>query len=377
MIQGRSCLSSVSGITPFKPALQIKRELGLSTLDRMGANENPLGPSPKAIAAMVAAAQEAHYYPDAGSWELRRALADRIGWPVEGIVVEAGITGLLRVSVEAFCEPGDRVVYPWPSYANYPLTLLPLGATPVPVQGKGLEPDWEGIAREAQTAKMVWLCNPNNPTGLQYGNDQIRWLLERVPEGCLVMVDEAYHEFGDQASALELLREGFPSGGNLLRGSNRSLLGGCPPIVVLRTFAKAYGLAGLRVGYGVMPPAVADWFNRAREPFQVSSIAQAAALAALDDQEHLDKSIQVVREGRAFLAAECAKLGITVVPSAANFLLLHIGTDCRPLAGALLKQGIMVRATDDIFALPGYLRVTVGTRAMNERFIAALAALRG
>lgn len=356
MIQGRSCLAAITGVTPFKPALQIKRELGLTQLDRMGANENPLGPSPKAIAAMVAAAQEAQYYPDAGSWDLRRELASRFNWPVEGIVVEAGITGLLRVSVEAFCEPGARVLYPWPSYANYPLTVLPLGATPVPVPGKGLEPDWDGIAREAQTAKLVWLCNPNNPTGLQYGNTEIRWLLERLPAGCLLMVDEAYHEYGDQASAIELLREGHS-------------------IVVMRTFAKAYGLAGLRVGYGLMPPAIADWFNRAREPFQVSSIAQAAALAALDDQEHLDRSIQVVREGRAFIAAECAKLGVTVIPSASNFVLLHVGTDCRPLAGALLKQGIMVRATDDIFALPGYLRVTVGTRAMNERFVAALSSL--
>lgn len=356
MIKGRSCLSAISGVTPFKPAMQIKRELGLTQLDRMGANENPLGPSPKAIAAMVAAAQEAQFYPDAGAWEVRGALANRFDWPVDGIVVEAGITGLLRVAVEAFCEPGDRVVYPWPSYANYPLTVLPLGATPAPVQGKGLEPDWEGIAREAQTAKLVWLCNPNNPTGLQYGNAEIRWLLERLPGGCLLMVDEAYHEYGDQASAFELLREGAP-------------------IVVMRTFAKAYGLAGLRAGYGLMPPAIADWFNRAREPFQVSSIAQAAALAALDDQEHLDRSIQVVREGRAFLAEECAKLGITMVPSAANFMLLHFGTDCRPLAGALLKQGIMVRATDDIFALPGYLRVTIGTREMNERFLAALRTL--
>jgi histidinol-phosphate aminotransferase len=170
------------------------------------------------------------------------------------------------------------------------------------------------------------------------------------------MVDEAYHEYGDQPSSLELLREGYP-------------------IVVLRTFAKAYGLAGLRVGYGVMPPAIADWFNRAREPFQVSGIAQAAALAALDDQEHLDRSIAVVREGRTFIAAACGKLGIKVIPSSANFVLLQIGGDCRPLAMALLKQGIMVRATDDIFALPGYLRVTVGTPAMNERFVEALAKL--
>lgn len=358
MIQGRECLRSITGVTPFKPALQIKRELGLTQLDRMGANENPLGPSPKAIAAMVAAAQEAQYYPDAGAWELRQALSNQLDWPVEGILVEAGITGLLRVAVEAFCEPGDKVVYPWPSYANYPLSLVPLGATPVPVQGKGLEPDWEGLARAAQGAKMLWLCNPNNPTGLQYGNTEIRWLLERLPSDCLLLVDEAYHEYGDQPSALELLREGAQIG-------------------VLRTFAKAYGLAGLRVGYGVMPPAIADWFNRAREPFQVGALAQAAALAALSDQEHLARSIQVVREGREFIATEVAKRGITVIPSAANFILLHLGIDCRPLAGALLKRGIMVRATDDIFALPGYLRVTVGTREMNERFLAALAAVLG
>lgn len=357
MIRGRASLQQVPAVTPFKPAAQIQRELGLPELLRLGANENPLGPSPRAAAAMAAAALETHRYPDASNVDLRERLSQELGFPPDHIVVEAGISGLLRVAVEAFAEPGDRVVYPWPTFAAYPCMVHLTGAIPVAVPSRpDLHPDWEGLAAAAQTARMVWLCNPNNPTGLGFGLDQLRAFLDRLPPEVLVVIDEAYYEFSRLETALPLVREGRP-------------------VIVMRTFSKAHGIAGARVGYAVMSPQLAGWFDRCREPFQVTSLGQAAALAALEDREHIQRSVAVAREGRAFLAEQCRALGVAAVPSEANFVLLRLSFDCRPLAHALLQQGIMVRATDDLFDLPGHLRITVGTPAMNERVAAALAAL--
>jgi histidinol-phosphate aminotransferase len=357
MIQGRPTLLHIPAATPFKPAAQLKRELGVPSLLRMGANENPLGPSPLAMAALAMAAAEINRYPDAGSLELRTRLSEKLGFPMEWIVVEAGISGLLRVAAEAFVEPGDKVVFPWPTFAVYPHVVRLTGGIPVPVDcGPDLQVDFDALAEAAQDAKMVWLCNPNNPTGLSFGLDQLRAFLKRIPPTCVVVLDEAYYEFGDGITALPLVAEE-------------------QPVIVMRTFSKAHGIAGLRVGYAVMRPDLAGWFNRSREPFQLTLAGQAAALAAVDDEEHLQRSVALVREGRAYLAGECARLGIPMLPSTANFVLLRFGGDCRPLGQALLQRGIMVRATDDLFELPGCLRVTVGTPEMNQEFLAALAEL--
>lgn len=354
MIEGRDSLKQVPANTPFKPAAQIKRELGLTELLRMGANENPLGASPRAAAAIARAAAESQYYPDAGNLELRARLSEKLGFPMEQIVVEAGISGLLRVALEAFVEPGQRVAFPWPTFAVYPLMTLSLGGTPVPVPLRpDMGVDFPALTRAADGARMVWICNPNNPTGRGEPLAEIRALASALDPGAALVVDEAYIEFADQESALPLVREGLP-------------------VVVMRTFSKAYGLAGLRVGYAVMAAEIADWFNRCREPFQVTGLGQAAALAALDDEGFLARSIATIREGREYLFQECRRLGIDPILSEANFILLTLGGDCRPLSRELLKQGIMVRATDDIFDLPGHLRVTVGTPEMNRKFIAAL-----
>lgn len=354
MIQGRAPLLRIPAATPFKPAAQIKRELGLTELLRMGANENPLGPSPLALQAMAEAAGDVNRYPDAGSVDLRARLAERLGFPPDHIVVEAGISGLLRVAVEAFVSSGEKVVFPWPTFSVYPMLVHLMGGTPVPVPcGPDLQVNFRALAEAARDARMVWLCNPNNPTGLSITNDEVRSLLDRLPPDCIVVVDEAYYEFGPGVTALPLVQEGRP-------------------VVVMRTFSKAHGLAGLRVGYGVMRPDIALWFNRCREPFQVTTLGQAAALAALDDHEHVARSASLAREGRHYLQEACAQLGVNTIPSDANFLLLRLGVDCRPLATALLQNGIMVRATDDLFELPGYLRVTVGTPEMNARFVDSL-----
>lgn len=357
MIQGRASVQQIPAATPFKPAAQLQQELGLAELLRLGANENPLGPSPKAVAAITATAPEAHFYPDAGNTALRRRLSADLGFPMDQIVVEAGISGLLRVAAEAFLEAGEKVIYPWPTFAAYPNIVLVSGGVPVAVPSlPDLRPDWDALVAAAQDARMVWLCSPNNPTGLSFGLKELRAFVDRLPPDRLVVVDEAYYEYSDNESALPLVAEGRP-------------------VIVMRTFSKVYGIAGLRVGYAVMRPDLADWFNRCREPFQVTNLSQAAALGALDDPEHVALSVAVAREGREYLAEQCRALKVEAIPSDANFVLLHLGFDCRALAGALLRRGVMVRATDDIFALPGFLRVTVGTREMNERFVSAFAEL--
>jgi len=354
MIQGREFLKQVAATTPFKPALQLKQQYGLDELLRLGANENPLGPSPAAIQAMTHALGESQYYPDAGNLALQARLSERLEFPADHIVVEAGISGLLRVALEAFIDPGQQVVFPWPTFAIYPLITTSLGGSPIAVPLlPDLQVDWAGLAKAAKDARMVWVCNPNNPTGRGFGLDPLRQLCQALPPNCLLVVDEAYIEFSDDESALPLVREGHP-------------------VIVMRTFSKAYGIAGLRVGYAITRPDIADWFHRSREQFQVNSVGQAGALAALDDSEHLRRSVEVVRAGREYLRTACADLAIEVIPSSANFMLLRIGLDCRPLADALLRQGVMTRATDTLFDLPGCLRVTVGTPEMNQRFVAVL-----
>lgn len=351
MIKGKDFLFKNPTDSPFVPASILKKKLGGKELLLMGANENLLGPSPKALRAIAESISEAHRYPDGSNFELRERIAKHLDVPADYIVVEAGISGILRVAVEAFVKPREQVVYPWPSYASYPLIVRAAGGIPISVPlSSDLTTDFEAILEAAQSARMIWLCNPNNPTGMKFTNEPIRWLVNRLPSSCLLMIDEAYIEYSEWQGVLPLIREGYP-------------------IVAMRTFSKVYGLAGLRIGYAVMNPELADWFNRCREPIMVSSISKTAAMAALDDKKYLQCSIKAVQQGLKEIEQGCLKLGIEVVPSKANFVLLRFKSDARKLEFALLQRGIMVRATDGLFDLPGGLRVTVGTSDMNQRFL--------
>lgn len=348
----------IPAATPFKPARQIMAELGLDSLLRLGANENPLGPSPRVVEAVAQAALEVHRYPDAANLELRRVLAARLGVGLDEVVVDAGVSGALRLAICSFLQAGDRLVYAWPTFPLAPMLVHLVEGEPVPVPGTpDGRHDLPAMAAACREAKLVLLCNPNNPTGRYITRGELAAFLDAVPATCLVAVDEAYYEYAraepDYADAMEFYRQG------------RRLL-------VMRTFSKAHALAGARVGYLVAPPDVCDVINRAREPFQVSNLAQAAALAALADEDHVARSVAVARAGRQQLAAGAAALGYRALPSAANFVLMELGRDCRPVAAALLRRGIMTRACDDLFGLPGWLRVSVGTAEQNDAFLAAL-----
>ncbi|MDN5386242.1 MULTISPECIES: histidinol-phosphate transaminase [Bacillus] len=353
----KSTLEDLPTSSPFKPAETLMEELNIDQLVRMGANENPIGPSPKVYEAIIKALNDVRYYPDGSNSNLISHIAGYTGFPESHLVVEAGISGLLRVILETFLYLNEKVVFPWPSYAAYHQVIKISGGIPVPVPLlDNMQPDFPAIVKEAEHAKVVLLCNPNNPTGLRFSNDQIRGLMKRLPPTCLLIVDEAYYEYTQQEGADVLLKEGHQ-------------------LIVLRTFSKAFGLAGLRVGYGMMDPSFISWINRCREPIMVGSLSKAAAIAALNDQNHLQKSIKVVEQGREEIEQACEKIGIKTLKSSANFVLINCGDYSSFFESELLKKGIMVRSTDKLFQLKGGLRVTIGTKDMNEMFTEAIGQL--
>ncbi|MDR7416792.1 MAG: histidinol-phosphate transaminase [Armatimonadota bacterium] len=335
---------------------RLRRALGGQSPVKLASNENPLGPSPRALEALVAAGNVLGRYPDDEGWELRRALAQRLRIPVEWVEVGAGSSALLKLLAEAYLDPGNSVVYPWPTFPLYAVFARMQGAQEVAVPlDEGGRPDLRRLLEAGKDARMVILCNPNNPTGTYVSEPELREFLERVPEGALVVLDEAYGEFARDAAT------DYPDGVRWVREGRR--------IAVLRTFSKMYGLAGLRVGYLVAPPEILEAVRRVREPFQVSAAAQTAALAALEDEEHVARTLAVVAAGRRFLEELAADLGLRFYRSVANFVWLDVGIPARRVAEALLQQGVLVRPG------PGdatWIRVTVGTPQELDRFGRAL-----
>jgi histidinol-phosphate aminotransferase len=343
---------------PGKPIEELERELGIHGSIKLASNESPLGPSAKAVAAVRAAASGVHRYPDGASFALRKRLAAHLDVAGEQIVFGAGADELLELLAKTFLSRGDEVVFAWPSFAMYPIVVKGMGATPVAVPlSRDLVHDLAGMA-EAITprTKIVFVCNPNNPTGTSVGADEFDRFASRLPADVVLAVDEAYAEYAR--------RPDFPQSLEWVRRR--------PGTVVLRTFSKIYGLAGLRIGYGVADAELAGYLERARHPFNVNRLAEVAALAALDDDEHAEASRRVNDEGARYLAAELGALGIEAWPTDANFVL------ARPGAGvheALLREGVIVRPLKG-FGLPEHIRISVGLPEENERLIKALKRLR-
>ncbi len=358
----------IAGLVPYspgKPIEEVERELGLADPVKLASNENPLGPSPLALAAAREALADAHRYPDDGAYELRRRLAGAFGVPPEGVVIGAGSSELIALAARAYLAPGDEAVMATPAFVVYRMAVVAAGGRAVEVPcTDDLVHDLDAMAR-AVTARtrLVFVCNPNNPTGTVVTEPAFGAFVERLPDSLLLVIDEAYIEFVDRA--------GVPDGLAYLRPPH-----GRRPVLVLRTFSKIYGLAGLRVGYGLTSPEVAADLSRVRPPFNVSRAALAAAEAALADRPHVERTREATLEGRAYLTAELARLGLTVVPSQANFVLVRVPGRGGDFYEALLRQGVIVRPVD-AYGLPDYLRITVGTRAENERCVAALEAQLG
>jgi histidinol-phosphate aminotransferase len=343
---------------PGKPIEELERELGIHGSIKLASNENPLGPSPKAMAAIRAAVDGLHRYPDGSSHELRAKLAERMGVTRDQLVFGAGADEVLELLAKAFLGPGDEAVFAWPSFAMYPVVVKGMGAKPVAVDlDADLVHDLPAMAAAVgERTKIVFVCNPNNPTGTSVGSEEFDRFVGDLPANLVLVVDEAYFEF--------VRRPDFPD--SLAWVSRR------PGTIVLRTFSKIHGLAGIRMGYGIADPQLAGYLQRARHPFNVNRLAEVAALAALDDADHAEKSRRVNEEGARYLMAELTALGVEVWPTDANFVLARAGADIHE---ALLREGVIVRPLRG-FGLPEHIRISVGLPEENERLIKTLKRLR-
>jgi histidinol-phosphate aminotransferase len=351
----------VRGIAPYvpgKPVEELAREFGLdaATIVKLASNENPRGASAPVRAAIDAAVGELSRYPDGNGFLLKSALAARHGVSADGVVLGNGSNDILELVTQAFLRPGDAAVYSRHAFAVYPLATMARGANGIEVPARELGHDLAAM-RAAITAatRVVFVANPNNPTGTWIEPAALEAFVASVPEDVVVVLDEAYNEYLEPGQV----------------APSAAWVGRYPNLIVSRTFSKAYGLAALRIGYGLMHPAVAGMLNRVRQPFNVNALAQAAALAALADTAYVDESRALNREGRRVLEDGVRALGRSFVPSHANFLLVDVG-DGAGVYASLLRQGVIVRPVAN-YGLPRHLRVTVGLPAENRRFLDALA----
>lgn len=354
-LQPRPEITAMQPYVPGKSVLQVQRELGLTDMVKLSQNENPLGASPRAVAAALRALEDAHVYPECISPDLRAALAGRWRLDPEWILVGNGSDEVFRLLAECYLRPRDAVVIPAPSFAGYRLVAELMGAACrfVPLAGGTMDLPAMAAACRETGARLVFLCRPNNPTGGVFPAADFGAFMAGIPDGTLVVLDEAYREFDGTA---------FDGREQVLHWPN---------LVVTRTFSKLYGLAGLRAGYGVAHPDIWAPALTARDPFSVNLVAQAAALAALDDQEHISASVDMTRWGRQWLTEQLAPLPVTVHPSEANFILIDVRRAARPVYEALLQSGVITRPCGS-FGLPTCIRVTIGTEPELGRFVAAL-----
>lgn len=358
-------VSGVRRLTPYqpgKPIAELERELGLTNIVKLASNENPLGPSPRALEAIRSGLGELHLYPDGGGFDLKAALAAKLAVDPAQITLGNGSSEVLELAVRTFVEPGLNVLFAQHSFAIYPIITQAIGATGVVAaahdgtRGPRYGHDIKAMAEKLDThTRLVFIANPNNPTGTYLTAQELRWFLQTIPEQVIVVVDEAYCEYvvaPDYPNALAWLVD-FPN------------------LIVTRTFSKVYGLAGLRAGYAISSVGIANLMNRVRPPFNVNSPALAAATAALSDHEHLERSVRLNNEGMQSLCAAFSARGLTFIPSVGNFVTFDVGRDAFPVYQALLREGVIVRPIAN-YGLPDHLRVTVGTERENQAFLTAL-----
>jgi len=363
-LPGELAVEHVRTLAPYvpgKPIEELERELGISNIIKLASNENPFGPSPLAIEAMQRALKDSWLYPDGSGHVLKHKLAARLGVAPGQITLGNGSNDALVLLAEAFLAPGFEAVYSQYAFAVYPIAIQATGARGVAVpalpadSSMPLGHDLAAMAGAITTrTRVVFVANPNNPTGTWADAPALEAFIAAVPPQVIVALDEAYFEY----TAGLPLQDGI------------QWLKRYPNLVVFRTFSKAYGLAGVRVGYAVSHPSVADMLNRVRQAFNVSTLGLAAAAASLEDPTHVAASVNVAIAERARVAARLAKTGTRVVPSAGNFLLLHAGANARQRFDALLRKGIIVRPVAN-YQLPEHLRVTLGTVEQNDRFLSA------
>lgn len=362
----RLAVPGVQALAPYepgKPVSELRREYGVTDVIKLASNESPLGPSPRALAAAREAALEMHRYPDGNGFELKARLADRHGIDAARITLGNGSNDVLALIAQTFLGRGREAVFSRHAFAVYPIVTQAAGAVARVAAARGVDSDqpfghdlqaMQGLISER--TRVVFVANPNNPTGTWLDEDALYAFIRQVPGDVLVVVDEAYFEFARDLS-------GVPDASRWLDEF--------PNLVVTRTFSKSYGLAGLRVGYALSSPAVAELLNRVRQPFNCNAVAQAAALAALDDHDHLARAVALNSEQLRLMEGELQRLGLTVLPSAGNFLCFDVGGGAASVNEGLLRAGVIVRPVGG-YELPGFLRVSVGLPEENRRFLDTL-----
>ncbi|HYE34533.1 histidinol-phosphate transaminase [Methylocaldum sp.] len=355
----------VRALTPYlpgKPISELERELGIRNIVKLASNENPLGPSPKALEAVRRVSSEIHLYPDGSGFELKAALSGKLNIRPEQITLGNGSNDVLELVARAFLSPQLKAIYSEHAFAVYPIVTQAIGAQAAVApahdgsRGPRYGHDLQAMAQRVdESTRVVFIANPNNPTGTYLTKSELSGFLGDLPRHVIAVVDEAYFEYveaPDYPNSMEWLSD----------FSN---------VIVTRTFSKAYGLAGLRVGYAVSSPAIADLLNRVRQPFNVNSVALEAAKAALDDDNHLTRTANLNRDGLRQLSEAFTKRELNFIPSVGNFLTVDVGRSAAAVYDALLRQGVIVRPIAN-YGLPNHLRVTVGTEEENRTFLDAL-----
>lgn len=341
---------------PGKPIEEVKRELGIDNIIKMASNENPLGPSPKGVAAIKDVLTQLHFYPDSNCYHLKQKLSEETGFSTDSLIIGNGSDEILKLIAETFLNKSDQVVFANPSFVEYEFTAKIMGAECIMVPLKDFTHDLDEMLKAiTEKTKIVYICNPNNPTGTIVTAKEIDKFMDKVPEDVLVVFDEAYIEYvenNEYVSGLKYVEQGRNA-------------------IVLRTFSKIYGLAALRIGYAITTTEIAQAIERVIEPFNVNMLAQVAALAAIDDKEHIDASKTLNSKGKKYLYEEFKKLNFEYVPTEANFIFVDTKKDSQFIFKNLLRNGVIVR-TGDIFGFNTHIRVTIGTDEENQRLINTL-----
>lgn len=349
-------IQSIEPYKPGKPVEELAREYGIQQAIKLASNENPLGPSPMAVQAITLALTNLHRYPDGRGHDLTAKLSCRLGFSPDHFVLGNGSDDLIGMLTRALLQPGDEAIIPKPSFLMYEIDVRSAGAIPIHVPLRSLAICAKDILeRVTSRTRMIFICNPNNPTGTVMSRNDFKSFIEALPLDIVVVVDEAYMEFvrdPDCVNSMEFIHRDRP-------------------VVALRTFSKAYGLAGLRIGYGVMAPKLAGILHRIRQPFNASLLAQVGAFAALEDEAFLNKTIQAVHEGLNYLYVELDRIGVRYFPTQANFFLIDAGRNAETVFENMLRKGVIVRSMSS-YGYPEYIRVNTGLPEENKRLIQAL-----
>ncbi|MCK4436768.1 histidinol-phosphate transaminase [bacterium] len=352
----RENILEIEPYPPGKPIKEVERELGIKEAVKMASNENPLGPSPKALEAMRQAISDTNLYPDGSAYYLKRALAEHLNVGEENIILGNGSDEIIRMIVETFLNEDEEAVIAQPAFIIYQIAVKVMNGKCRIVNLRNFTHDLVAMGKAVNDkTKLVFIANPNNPTGTMVSDEEVGTFMNKISDEVIVVFDEAYYEY--------IIRDDFPQTINYVRQGRN--------VITLRTFSKIYGLAGLRIGYGVAREDLIRDMNRVRQPFNTNCLAQVAALAALKDKEHIERSSSINREGKDFIYEELDKLKISYVPSEANFILIDLKQDGKAISQKLMQEGIIVRPMG-MYGLPDFIRVTIGTIQQNEKFIKAL-----